>query len=63
VQDDEFLNTPAAVKLTQLSANTLTELRLKGNGRRRVVYARSALLSWVTARERSSPSEYTGRAA
>jgi predicted DNA-binding transcriptional regulator AlpA len=57
---DEFLDTPAAVILTKLSASTLTKLRLTGGGPRylklgrRVVYPRVALLAWLHERECSS---------
>jgi predicted DNA-binding transcriptional regulator AlpA len=53
--DEEFLDTPSAVKLIKLSASTLTKLRLTGGGPRylklgrRVVYSRAALLDWMRA--------------
>ena len=65
--DDDFLDTPAAVNLTKLSASTLTKLRLTGGGPRflklgrRVVYARAALLGWLHEREVGSTTEYLSR--
>jgi predicted DNA-binding transcriptional regulator AlpA len=67
MHDEEFLDTPAAVKLIKLSASTLTKLRLTGDGPRylklgrRVVYSRAALIEWMHERECGSTSEYLSR--
>jgi hypothetical protein len=66
MQSDEYLATPAAARLVNLSESTLTKLRLTGGGPsylklgRRVVYSRRALDRWMLSHERVSTSDPGG---
>ena len=63
MQDEEFLTTAGAAKITTLAISTLEGLRIRGGGPpfvklgRRVVYRRSDLLAFASGNLRRSTSD------